>query len=70
MYGVRKEAVEGGFTEPAEALAKIEAVTMDDVMRVAREILNPDLLNLAIVGPFDDQARFEKLLVAPVVATV
>ncbi|MBC7644885.1 MAG: insulinase family protein [Thermoleophilia bacterium] len=68
MYGVRKEAVEGGFTEPAEALAKIEAVTMDNVMRVARQILNPDLLNLAIVGPFEDQARFEKLLVAPAVA--
>ena len=62
MYGVRKEAVEGGLTEPAEALASIEAVTREDVIRVARDLLKPELLNLAVVGPFEDDGHFVELL--------
>ena len=45
-----------------EVLAKIEAVTMDDIKRVANRIINTNKLVLAIVGPFDDAGRFEKML--------
>jgi predicted Zn-dependent peptidase len=67
-FGVRREAVEGEFVQPEDVLAAYDAVTMDDVMRVAENLLNPDLLNLAVVGPFDDEARFASLLSPAVVA--
>ncbi len=69
MYGVRKEAVEDGYVEPAETLARYDAVTPEDVRRVAAEILDKQMLNLAVVGPFEDEERFRKLL-EPQVATV
>ncbi|MCI0774111.1 MAG: insulinase family protein [Chloroflexi bacterium] len=43
-------------------IAKIDAVTMDDIKRVANRIINPEKLALAIVGPFEDSSRFEKPL--------
>lgn len=62
MFGVRREAVEGQLAEPQEALDGIEAVSKDDVMRIGRSLLNRDMLNLAVLGPFEDRDRFEKLL--------
>ena len=38
------------------------AVTAEDVQRVAQELITDDALRLALVGPFDDADRFEKLL--------
>lgn len=62
MFGARREAVEGAFMEPAESLAAIEAVTMDDVRRIAALLADRDSLNLAIVGPFEDEDQFLGLL--------
>lgn len=62
MFGARREAVEGGYWEPAQALAAIDAVTIDDVRRVARETFDVQNANLAVVGPYDDAERFERLL--------
>ena len=48
--------------EPVEEiLASIEAVTHDDVRRVAAEILDQPKV-LAVVGPFDDDANFAAAL--------
>jgi predicted Zn-dependent peptidase len=69
MFGARREVVEDGFWEPAKALAAIESITMDDVRRVAKQVFDREQLNLAVVGPFKDQERFEKLL-APATASV
>jgi predicted Zn-dependent peptidase len=62
MFGLRRELLEGGAVEPEEILAGLDAVTIDDVHRVAGDLLGGDL-RLALVGPFDDPARFERLLV-------
>jgi predicted Zn-dependent peptidase len=62
MFGLRSEVLEGRTREPDEVLAGLDAVTLDDVRRVAAEIIREDRLNLAIIGPFDDADRFEKLL--------
>ena len=62
MYGVRKEVVETGFVEPAETLARYDAVTIEDVHRVAASLLDRSQLNLAVVGPFDDPDHFAALL--------
>ena len=43
-------------------LAQIEKVTAEDVQRVAADLIHADALRLAVIGPFDDAERFEKLL--------
>ncbi len=45
-----------------EKFAKIEAVTVNDIQRVARDIFKPEKLNLALIGPFKDKRKFEKIL--------
>jgi predicted Zn-dependent peptidase len=62
MFGLRREVLEGQATEPEEILAGLEAVTAEDVQRVARELIDDQALRLAVIGPFDDPARFEALL--------
>ena len=62
MFGLRREVLEDGATEPEEVLSGIEAVTAEDVQRVAQDVIGSQGLNLALIGPFDDVDRFEKLL--------
>jgi predicted Zn-dependent peptidase len=62
MFGLRKEVLERRAPDPEEVLDGISAVTADDVQRVAQDILRDDRLRLAVIGPFDDADRFEKLL--------
>ena len=62
MYGLRREVLEGHAPEPTEVLAGLDAVTAEDIQRVARDIIEGHGLNLAVIGPFDDPDRFEQLL--------
>ena len=62
LFGLRSEVLEGRLREPDEVLAGFDAVTVDDVQRVAQDIIRENRLNLAAIGPFDDPGRFEKLL--------
>ena len=39
-------------------------MTVDDVRRVAQDVIAGAGLNLALIGPFEDAGRFEKLLEA------
>jgi len=47
---------------PESIFAKIDEVTTEGILRVAKKLFIPEKLNLAIIGPYKDQARFEKLL--------
>ncbi|HEX2193727.1 MAG TPA: pitrilysin family protein [Candidatus Limnocylindria bacterium] len=47
-----------------EVVERLEAVTPDDVLRVARRFARPDQARLAVLGPFRSRARFERLLAA------
>jgi predicted Zn-dependent peptidase len=42
-------------------LAGLDAVTAEDIQRVARDVLGGQL-KLAVIGPFEDAERFERLL--------
>jgi predicted Zn-dependent peptidase len=64
LFGLRSEVLEDRIREPDEVLAGYDAVTAEDVQRVAQELVRDDRLNLALIGPFEEQQRFEKLLVA------
>jgi predicted Zn-dependent peptidase len=63
MFGLRREVLEGRAIEPQEVLAGLDAVTAEDVQRVAADVLG-GALRMALIGPFDDPSRFEKLLAA------
>jgi predicted Zn-dependent peptidase len=56
--------LEGQAAEPDEILAGLDAVTAEDVQRVAQDVIGGHGLNLALIGPFeqDQQERFENLL--------
>ncbi|OGZ96788.1 MAG: hypothetical protein A2847_00930 [Candidatus Sungbacteria bacterium RIFCSPHIGHO2_01_FULL_50_25] len=45
-----------------EIFDKIEAVAIDDISRVSREMMKPERLNLALIGPFEDKRVFEDML--------
>jgi predicted Zn-dependent peptidase len=62
MFGLRREVLEGRTPDPEEVMAEIDKVTSEDVQRVAKALIEGRGLNLAVIGPFDDPARFEKLL--------
>jgi predicted Zn-dependent peptidase len=64
MFGLRREVLEGRAAEPEEVLQEIDKVTAEDVRRVAQDVIGRNGLNLALIGPFDDSERFEKLLAA------
>jgi predicted Zn-dependent peptidase len=54
--------LENVATEPEEILASLDAVTAEDVQRVAQDVIGNNGLNLALIGPFEDEERFQQLL--------
>jgi len=45
-----------------EVIERLNAVTVDDLLRVARTYVRPDLARLAVLGPFRSRLRFERML--------
>jgi predicted Zn-dependent peptidase len=62
QYGLRREVLEGEIEDPDDLLARLDEVTAEDVQAVACDLFEEKRLYLALVGPFDDPARFETLL--------
>jgi predicted Zn-dependent peptidase len=62
LFGLGREVLDDPVIEPEEVLAGLDAVTAEDVQRVAEDVIASDSLNLALIGPFDDDARFTELL--------
>jgi len=61
MYGLRREVLLGEADEPEAMLEGLDAVTTEDIQRVAQDIVGTQL-KLAVIGPFEDAERFERLL--------
>ena len=45
-----------------EVFARIDVVTVDDICAVAKETIQPEKLNCAMIGPFKESEKFGKLL--------
>jgi predicted Zn-dependent peptidase len=60
-YG-QQEIIKERTLRPEEVFAEIEMVTAEDIRRVAENLFVPEKLNLALIGPFTDKERFEKML--------
>ncbi len=56
------ELLEGDIRSLDEYLKRVDAVKAQDVQRVAQFLFTNSKLNLAVIGPFKDRSRFEKLL--------
>lgn len=48
--------------EPADRLKRFDAVTLEDVARVAKQYLKFDAMSLAAIGPFDSEEELRKLM--------
>ena len=62
MDVIRQELLRGRVRTPDERRAEVDAVTKDDVFRVANDLFAPERMHLAMCGPFDDPTRFEPLV--------
>jgi predicted Zn-dependent peptidase len=62
VFGLGREVLNDPVIEPEEVLAGLDSVTVEDIQRVAQDVIGSDGLNLALIGPFDDAAPFEALL--------
>ncbi len=61
FYG-GQEIIRRDAATPEEIAAKIRRVTAEEVMAVARDVFQNNKLNLAVIGPFEDPDRFQKIL--------
>jgi predicted Zn-dependent peptidase len=57
-----QELLRGEIRSVDEVVEAIEAVTSDEVQRVAGDILRDERANLAVVGPYRKESRFERLI--------
>lgn len=56
------QLLEERIETPKDIIEGLRKVTLDDLLKVAKEYLQPERLNLSIIGDFQDQERFEKLV--------
>lgn len=61
FYGMQ-ELLKKKILTPEQIYAKIDKVTAGDVLKVSRDIFQERKLNLAAVGPFEDDKKFKPLL--------
>jgi len=61
-FYANQELFENKILTLEEKFAKIEAVTAEDIQRVAKDIFKPEKLNLALIGPHKNKAKFQRLL--------
>ena len=57
-----QELLNGFVRTPEEIVALVEAVTTDDVRRIATKLMAGDRLTMAVVGPFRSDRKFAALL--------
>lgn len=61
FYG-KQELLENEILPLKTIFKKIDKVTIDDIYNIASDIFQPGKLNLALIGPFKNKNKFNKLL--------
>lgn len=62
MFFIDQEIKKKKIMNLSEILGRIEKVSAEDILRVAKKIFRPERLNLAIIGPHKDTDKIKKLL--------
>jgi len=61
FFGLQ-ELLEKKIFTAEEIFKKVDKVGQNDILKVAKDIFSPDKLNLAIIGPFKEKEKLQKLL--------
>jgi predicted Zn-dependent peptidase len=61
FYG-SQELLENRILTPEQIYKEIDKVSSTDILKLARDIFRPEKLNLALIGPFKNKNKFEKIL--------
>jgi predicted Zn-dependent peptidase len=61
-YAVRQETIKKEIKMPEEIIKDISKVTAADIQKIAREFFVNKNLNMAIIGPYKEPERFEKIV--------
>ena len=56
------ELLRGGAKDPEEIFKLLDAVTVEDIERVAKDLFVEGEMRLAVIGPYGEKGRFEPLL--------
>lgn len=59
---VGQAVLEKKVKTPEEIMEEIDRVSRDDIVRIAGDIFKNSGLNLAVIGPFEEKSRFEKIV--------
>jgi predicted Zn-dependent peptidase len=60
-YGL-KQLLDGEIVTLDEVIRRISAVTLDDVQSIAKKLIKPGEVRLAMIGPYKTPSKFEKLI--------
>lgn len=62
MFFIDQEMHKEKILTPKEVFAKVDAVTVEDILRVAKDVFKNNKLNLAIVGPHKNTKKLLQIL--------
>ncbi|MBU2539661.1 insulinase family protein [Patescibacteria group bacterium] len=62
FFYAEQELFRKQILKPEQIFKKIDRVTVNDIKKVAEDIFIPEKLNLAIIGPFKKETKFQQLL--------
>ncbi|MEK7612492.1 MAG: pitrilysin family protein [Patescibacteria group bacterium] len=62
MYYGGQEVLREPLMSPEELKQKLESVTREEVMAVAKDIISNEKLNLAVIGPLEDKSSLAHIL--------
>ncbi len=62
FYYGEQTLLERSTLTPMELFKRVDSVTSDDILRVGKDLFVPEKLNLAMIGPFEEERKFEDLL--------
>lgn len=57
-----QELLQREILTPEEIYKKIDKITQNDILKIAKDIFRPEKLNLALIGPFKGKSKFQRLL--------
>ncbi len=61
FYGIRELKL-GRLESPQDVYQGIDSVTKQEVYKLAEKLFVREKLNLAVIGPYDDEMKFQKIL--------
>jgi len=64
MFFIEQEVSRRKILKKAEIFERVDEITADDILKIAKDIFKKEKFNLAVIGPHKDGKKLEKLLSA------